>query len=130
MKQQTWDRKRFFLYCLICNHLCDEFKLNNEGMFDKKIVLQVSDKEVPVKEVPVKKQVFVKEVELFFLMKKVRKKIEEVMERLWKFKIDFDEGLEFRDDFIEEVCQSITYVESGGKTIPMEQVAEELGLEW
>ena len=43
---------------------------------------------------------------------------------------DPDEGLELRDEFVAELQQTIADVEAGGKTIPAEKVAEELGLNW
>ncbi len=43
---------------------------------------------------------------------------------------DPDEGLELRDEFVAELQQSIADVKAGGKTIPAEKVAEELGLNW
>ncbi len=43
---------------------------------------------------------------------------------------DPDEGLALRDEFVAELQQSIADVEAGGKTIPAEKVAEELGLNW
>ncbi|MDE2724629.1 MAG: hypothetical protein OXI59_14755 [Gemmatimonadota bacterium] len=43
--------------------------------------------------------------------------------------IDPDEGLELRDDFVEELKQSIADVKAG-KTVPAQKVAERLGLTW
>lgn len=43
---------------------------------------------------------------------------------------DPDEGLELRDEFVAELQQTIADVEAGGKTIPAEKVAKELGLNW
>ena len=43
---------------------------------------------------------------------------------------DPDEGLELRDEFVADLQQTIADVEAGGKTIPAEKVAEELGLNW
>ena len=43
---------------------------------------------------------------------------------------DPDEGLELRDEFVAELQQTIADVKAGGKTIPAEKVAEELGLNW
>ena len=39
-----------------------------------------------------------------------------------------DEGLELRDNFAEELKQSLADVEAGGKTAPMQQIAEKLGI--
>ncbi len=41
-----------------------------------------------------------------------------------------DEGLEVRDDFAEELKQSLADVEAGGKTVPAQKVVERLGLTW
>ena len=41
---------------------------------------------------------------------------------------DPDEGLALREDFIEELQHSLATVEAGGKTIPVEKVAEKLGI--
>ena len=43
---------------------------------------------------------------------------------------DPDKGLELRDDFVEELKQSLADVEAGGKTVPAQKVAERLGLTW
>ncbi len=43
---------------------------------------------------------------------------------------DPDEGLELREEFVADLQQTIADVEAGGKTIPAEKVAEELGLNW
>ena len=43
--------------------------------------------------------------------------------------VDPDEGLELREEFVEMLEASIADVEAGGKTIPMQEVAEELGIE-
>ena len=43
---------------------------------------------------------------------------------------DPDEGLELRDDFAEELKQSLANVEAGGKTVPAQKVAERLRLTW
>lgn len=42
---------------------------------------------------------------------------------------DPDEGLELREEFAKMLEASITYVEAGGKTIPLKEVAESLGIE-
>ena len=44
--------------------------------------------------------------------------------------VDPDEGLELRDDFVEELRQSLAIEASGQETIPAEKVAERLGLTW
>ena len=41
---------------------------------------------------------------------------------------DPDEGLELRDDFVEELKQSLADMEAGVKTVPAQKVAERLGL--
>ena len=51
-----------------------------------------------------------------------------VIQTLSEMMIDPDEGLELRDDFVEELKQSIADVKAGGKTVLMEKVAEKLGL--
>lgn len=43
---------------------------------------------------------------------------------------DPDEGVEVRDDFADELRRSLTTVEAGGKTIPVQEVATRLGLTW
>ena len=53
---------------------------------------------------------------------------EVVIQTLSEMMIDPDEGLELRDDFVEEMKQSLANVEAGGKTVLMEKVAEKLGL--
>ncbi|MYC15562.1 MAG: hypothetical protein F4Y39_17705 [Gemmatimonadetes bacterium] len=55
---------------------------------------------------------------------------EVVIQTLSEMMIDPDEGLELRDDFVEELKQSIADVEAGGKTVPAQKVAERLGLIW
>ena len=53
---------------------------------------------------------------------------EVVLQTLSEMMSDPDEGLELRDDFAEELKQSLADVESGGKTVLMEKVAEKLGI--
>lgn len=53
---------------------------------------------------------------------------EVVVQTLSDLLTDPDEGLALREDFIEEIRHSLAAVEAGGKTIPVEQVAEKLGL--
>jgi hypothetical protein len=43
---------------------------------------------------------------------------------------DPDEGLELNEDFQLELQQSLATVKAGGKTIPVNEVAERLGLTW
>ena len=43
---------------------------------------------------------------------------------------DPDEGLELREEVIEELEASIKAVEAGEPTIPAEEVARRLGLDW
>ena len=55
---------------------------------------------------------------------------EVVIQTLSEMMSDPDEGLELRDDFVEELKQSLANVEAGGKTVPAQKVAERLGLIW
>ena len=55
---------------------------------------------------------------------------EVVIQTLFEMMSDPDEGLELRDDFVEELKQSLANVEAGGKTVPAQKVAERLGLTW
>lgn len=55
---------------------------------------------------------------------------EVVIQTLSEMMSDPDEGLELRDDFVEELKQSLANVEAGGKTVPAQNVAERLGLIW
>lgn len=43
---------------------------------------------------------------------------------------DPDEGLELRDEIEKSLRQSLAAVQAGAKTIPAEEVAASLGLEW
>jgi hypothetical protein len=43
---------------------------------------------------------------------------------------DSDKGLELRDDFAEELRRSLAAVEAGSETVPVQKVAESLGLTW
>ncbi len=43
---------------------------------------------------------------------------------------DSDEGLEIRPEFAEELEREDEYIKSGGKLIPIEEVAKKLGLKW
>ncbi len=55
---------------------------------------------------------------------------EVVVQTLSDLLTDPDEGLALREDFVEELQHSLAAVEAGGKTIPVDQVAEKLGLTW
>ena len=55
---------------------------------------------------------------------------EVVIQTLSEMMGDPDEGLELRDDFVEELKQSLADVEAGDKTVPAQKVAERLGLTW
>ena len=43
---------------------------------------------------------------------------------------DPDEGMELREDFAEELRHSLSVMETGSKTVPVQKVAERLGLTW
>ena len=53
---------------------------------------------------------------------------EVVIQTLSEMMSDPDEGLELRDDFVQELKQSLADIEAGGKTVPAQKVAEKLGL--
>ena len=53
---------------------------------------------------------------------------EVVIQTLSKIMDDPDEGLKLRDDFAEELKQSLANMEAGGKTVPMQKIAEGLGV--
>jgi len=55
---------------------------------------------------------------------------EAFLQALFDIFSDPDEGLELRDDFAEALQRSLAYVEAGGKTTPVEEVADKLGLTW
>ncbi|MEW6572212.1 MAG: hypothetical protein AB1374_01045 [Bacillota bacterium] len=55
---------------------------------------------------------------------------EVVIQTLSEMLGDPDEGLELRDDFAKELQRSLAVVKAGGKTVPVEEVAERLGLTW
>ena len=55
---------------------------------------------------------------------------EVVIQTLSEMMSDPDEWLELRDDFVEELKQTIADVKAGGKTVPAQKVAERLGLTW
>ena len=55
---------------------------------------------------------------------------EVVIQTLSEMMSDPDEGLELRDDFVEEMKQFLADVKAGGKTVPAQKVAERLGLIW
>ena len=51
-----------------------------------------------------------------------------VIQTLSEILDDPDEGLELRDDFAKELQGSLAAVDTGGKTVSVQQVAEKLGL--
>ena len=53
-----------------------------------------------------------------------------VIQTLSEMLDDPDEGLELRDDFAEELLGSLAAVETGGKIVSAQKVAEKLGLTW
>ena len=53
-----------------------------------------------------------------------------VIQTLSEMLDDPDEGLELRDDFAEELQDSLAAVDTGGKTVSAQKVAEKLGLTW
>ena len=53
-----------------------------------------------------------------------------VIQTLSEILDDPDEGLELRDDFAEELQGSLAAVDTGGKTVSAQKVAEKLGLIW
>ena len=53
-----------------------------------------------------------------------------VIQTLSEMLDDPDEGLELRDDFAEELQNSLAAVETGDKTVSAQKVAEKLGLTW
>ena len=53
-----------------------------------------------------------------------------VIQTLSEMLDDPDEGLELRDDFTEELQDSLNAVKIGGKTTSVQQVVEKLGLTW
>jgi len=55
---------------------------------------------------------------------------EVVIQTLSEMLGDPDEGLQLRDDFTEELRRSLAAVEAGGKTVPVQEIAERLGLTW
>ena len=60
-----------------------------------------------------------------------RKLVQEiVLQTLSEIVGDPDEGLELRDDFVQEVKQSLANLEAGEKTVPAQKVAQRLGLIW
>lgn len=62
--------------------------------------------------------------ELRLLLKQV------VAETLREMLSDPDAGLELREDVEKRLALSLSVIEAGGETIPAEDVAAELGLEW
>ena len=55
---------------------------------------------------------------------------EVVIQTLLEMFGDPDEGPELREDFAAELQRSLTTVEAGGETIPVQDVATRLGLTW
>ena len=55
---------------------------------------------------------------------------ESVLQSLLEVLGDPDKGLELRDDLAEKLGRSLKDVESGGKTVPADEVAASLGLTW
>ena len=55
---------------------------------------------------------------------------ETVIQTLLEVLSDPDAGLELRDDFAKELKRSLKEMESGGRTLPVEEVAARLGLTW
>ena len=53
-----------------------------------------------------------------------------VIQTLSEMLDDPDEGLELRDEFAEELQDSLAAVETGSKTVSAQRVAEKLGLTW
>ncbi len=53
-----------------------------------------------------------------------------VIQTLSEMLDDPDEGLELRDNFAEELQDSLAAVETGSKTVSAQRVAEKLGLTW
>ena len=53
-----------------------------------------------------------------------------VIQTLSEMLDDPDEGLELRDDFAEELRDSLAAVETGSKTVSAQRVSEKLGLTW
>ena len=53
---------------------------------------------------------------------------EVVIQTLSEMMSDPGEGLELRDDFVEELKQSLADLEAGGKTALMQQFSEKLGI--
>ena len=51
-----------------------------------------------------------------------------VIQTLSEILDDPDEGLELRDDFAKELQGSLAAVDTGGKTVSVQQAAEKLGL--
>ena len=53
-----------------------------------------------------------------------------VIQTLSEMLDDPDEGLDLREDFAEELQDSLNTVKTGGKTVSVQQVAEKQGLTW
>ena len=54
----------------------------------------------------------------------------ELEQFLEDYDYDSDDGLEVRPEFAAELDQENEYIKSGGKLIPIEEAAKELGLKW
>ena len=54
----------------------------------------------------------------------------ELEQFLEDYDYDSDDGLEIRPEFAEELDREDEYIKSGGKLIPIEEVAKKLGLKW
>ncbi len=53
-----------------------------------------------------------------------------VIQTLFEMLGDPDQGLELREDLTEELRRSLGAVQAGGKTVPVKEVAQRLGLTW
>lgn len=53
-----------------------------------------------------------------------------VKQTIFELLNDPDEGLELREEIKIRLQQSLAEIEVGGKTIPAQEVAAKLGLEW
>jgi hypothetical protein len=53
-----------------------------------------------------------------------------VVQALSEALIDPDQGLELREDFVEELQRSLATLRAGARPLPAREVAERLGLDW
>jgi hypothetical protein len=53
-----------------------------------------------------------------------------VKQTIFELLNDPDDGLELREEIKIRLQQSLAEIEAGGKTIPAQEVAAKLGLEW